>query len=426
MAQGKNGPPNTNPLIGGLTKNTLALVLTGESTGRLGPLTARRVKPAVPFGGKFRIIDFCLSNCINSGIRRVGVITQDRARSLIRHIQLGWGFQSGDFSGFIELLPAQQQFSDGRPLGTADAIRQNLDVLRIHQPRHCLILSGDHIYKMDYAQMLAEHALSQADATVACLEVPINEATAGGVLTVNREGRVTSFAVKPAAPAPVPERPDRALADLGIYVFNADFLQRQLVRDAQTPHSGHDLAGDVIPHAVSLHRVMAHRFAHSCIRSDGANRVPYWRDLGTVDAYWGANRDLVEVIPELNLYDGRWPIWTHQEQLPPAKFVFAHDDRWGMAVNSLVSGGCIVSGATVRRSLLFSNVRVEGARTLVEDSVILPDVRVDHDARLRRAVVDTGTSIPPGLVVGEDPEEDARRFYRTPGGTVLITPAMLG
>ncbi|WP_248883856.1 glucose-1-phosphate adenylyltransferase [Acidithiobacillus acidisediminis] len=420
---------NSPRFVSNLTKNTLALVLAGGRGSRLGPLTDWRAKPAVPFGGKFRIIDFCLSNCINSGIRRVGVLTQYKAHSLIRHLQLGWGFLRGEFSEFIEILPAQQRMNTGWYKGTADAIFQNIDILRAHRPRYVIVLAGDHIYRMDYGQMLAEHVQSQADMSVACIEVPLHEARAFGVMTVNHEDRIVGFAEKPADPSPLPGHPEKALASMGIYVFNTDFLYEQLIRDADDRHSEHDFGKDLIPYMVSRYRVMAHRFRHSCVTSglggSDSHRC-YWRDVGTIDAYWAANIDLVHVTPDLDLYDSRWPIWTYQEQLPPAKFVFDDDGRRGMALDSIVSGGCIISGATVRRSLLFSNVRVNDGHTLVEDSVILPNVRLGEGTRLRKVVVDKGAIIPAGLVVGEDPEEDARRFHRTPNGVTLITPESLG
>jgi len=425
---GITGVANSPRFVSNLTKNSLALVLAGGRGSRLGPLTDWRAKPAGPFGGKFRIIDFCLSNCINSGIRRVGVLTQYKAHSLIRHLQLGWGFLRGEFSEFIEILPAQQRMNTGWYKGTADAIFQNIDILRAHRPRYVVILAGDHIYRMDYGQMLAEHVQTQADMTVACIEVGLEEARSFGVMSVNHEDRVVAFTEKPAEPVPIPGQSDRALASMGIYVFNTDFLYEQLIRDADDPQSSHDFGHDLIPYMVPRYRVIAHRFRHSCISSAGSGNPQrcYWRDVGTIDAYWAANIDLVHVTPDLDLYDSRWPIWTYQEQLPPAKFVFDDEGRRGVALDSLVSGGCIISGATVRRSLLFSNVRVNDGNTLVEDSVILPNVRMGEGARLRKVVVEKGAIIPPGLVVGEDPVEDARRFHRTPGGVTLITPESLG
>lgn len=408
-----------------LTKNTVALILAGGRGSRLKQLTNWRAKPAVPFGGKFRIIDFPLSNCLNSGIRRIGVITQYKAHSMIKHIQRGWGFLRGEFNEFIELLPAQQRISElDWYKGTADAVFQNMDIVRNYEPDYVLILAGDHIYKMDYGEMLACHVRHQADMTVACIEVPIAEARAFGVMSVDDDKRVVDFAEKPEHPSPIAGEPERALVSMGIYVFNASFLYEQLIRDADDPYSDHDFGKNIIPHLISRYRVYAHSFKDSCINSR-LGCEPYWRDVGTVDAYWSANLDLAHVTPELNLYDKEWPIWTYQEQLPPAKFVFDDEGRRGMAVDSMVSGGCIISGATVRRSVLFSNVQVNNFAT-VEDAVVLPDVDIGRHAYLRRCVIDKGTKIPERLVVGVDRNEDARRFYVTDSGITLITPDMLG
>ncbi len=408
-----------------LTKNTVALILAGGRGSRLKQLTDWRAKPAVPFGGKFRIMDFPLSNCLNSGIRRVGIVTQYKAHSLIKHIQRGWGFLRGEFNEFIDLLPAQQRVSEEDWYkGTADAVFQNMDILRSYKPDYVLILAGDHVYKMDYGEMLASHVRNQADMTVACLEVPIEDAKSFGVMSVNEEDRVVSFSEKPLVPTPIPGRTDRALASMGIYVFNTAFMLEQLIRDADDRKSSHDFGKDIIPYLVPRYRVFAHRFADSCVGSPKGEE-PYWRDVGTVDAYWAANLDLASVTPALNLYDEDWPIWTYQEQLPPAKFVFDEDDRRGMAVDTMVSGGCVISGASVRRSVLFSNVKVNSYARL-EEAVVLPDVHISRHVRLRKVVVDKGCRIPEGLVVGEDPIEDAKRFYLSPGGVVLITPQMLG
>lgn len=405
------------------THNTLALILAGGRGSRLHQLTNWRAKPAVPFGGKFRIIDFPLSNCVNSGVRRIGVVTQYKSQSLIRHIQHGWSFLDGRFKEFVELLPAQQRTTETWYQGTADAVFQNLDILLRHDPKYVLILGGDHIYKMDYSKLLAEHLEKGADMTVACLEIPLQEASAFGVMGVNDAWQVTSFAEKPENPAPIPGQPQKALASMGIYVFNAAFLYEQLIRDSRINESSHDFGKDLIPYMVPRHRIFAHRFLNSCVNM--ASGIPYWRDVGTVDAYWEANFDLTTVTPELNLYDEDWPIWTHQEQLPPAKFVFDDEDRRGQALDSSVSGGCIISGATVRRSLLFSNVKVRSYSS-VEDSVILPNVEIGRYARLRRVVVEKQCIIPEGLVAGYDAEEDRKRFYVTEKGITLITPEMLG
>ncbi|MBS0423705.1 MAG: glucose-1-phosphate adenylyltransferase [Proteobacteria bacterium] len=408
-----------------ISHDTLALILAGGRGSRLHQLTGWRAKPAVPFGGKFRIIDFPLSNCVNSGFRRIGVVTQYKAQSLIRHIQHGWSFLDGRFKEFVELLPAQQRTAEETWYqGTADAVFQNIDIMQRHAAKYVMILGGDHIYRMDYSKLLAEHIEKGADMTVACLEVPLAEATAFGVMGVNTAWQITSFAEKPAHPAPIPGQPEKALASMGIYVFNAKFLYEQLIRDHQTQDSSHDFGKDLIPYLVPRYRVFAHRFQNSCVNM-ASNTVPYWRDVGTIDAYWEANIDLVNVTPQLNLYDANWPIWTHQEQLPPAKFVFDDDDRRGQALDSSVSGGCIISGATVRRSLLFSNVKVNSYSSL-EDAVILPNVVIGRRARLRRVVVEKRCVIPAGLVVGYDAAEDRKRFYVTESGITLITPEMLG
>lgn len=406
------------------TSSTLALILAGGRGSRLHQLTDWRAKPAVPFGGKFRIIDFPLSNCVNSGVRRIGVVTQYKSQSLIRHIQHGWSFLDGRFKEFVELLPAQQRTAEETWYqGTADAVFQNVDILQRHDAKYVLILGGDHIYKMDYSKLLAEHIEKAADMTVACLEVPVEEASAFGVMGVNNEWQVTSFAEKPDNPVPIPGQPQKALVSMGIYVFNAAFLFEQLIRDHNADNSSHDFGKDIIPYLVPRYRVFAHRFLNSCVNM--ASGIPYWRDVGTVDAYWEANLDLTTVTPELNLYDEDWPIWTHQEQLPPAKFVFDDEDRRGQALDSSVSGGCIISGATVRRSLLFSNVKARSYSS-VEDSVILPNVEIGRYARLRRVVVEKQCIIPEGLVAGYDAEEDRKRFYVTEKGITLITPEMLG
>ena len=409
--------------ISALTKNTVALILAGGRGSRLKDLTNWRAKPAVPFGGKFRIIDFPLSNCINSGVRRVGVVTQYKSHSLIQHIQRGWGFLRGEFNEFVELLPAQQRIQEEWYKGTADAVFQNLDILRNMDAEYVLILAGDHIYKMDYGQMLASHVRNKADMTVACLNVPINEAKAFGVMKVDETDRIIDFKEKPAKPDSLPGNPDQALASMGIYVFNASFLYEQLIRDADDPHSVHDFGQDIIPHLIHKYRVYAHRFVDSCVGATDGNY--YWRDVGTIDAYWEANMELTKVIPELNLYDRTWPIWTYQEQLPPAKFVFDNKDRCGKATDSLVSGGCIISGSKVSNSVLFSDVRVNSYSS-IEGSVILPKVDICRYVTLKRVVVDKGTRIPDGMEIGVNPEQDRKRFYVSEKGITLVTPDMLG
>ncbi|MEI7842140.1 MAG: glucose-1-phosphate adenylyltransferase [Gallionellaceae bacterium] len=407
-----------------MTKNTYAMILAGGRGSRLHQLTDWRAKPAVPFGGKFRIIDFVLSNCVNSGIRRIGVATQYKSHSLLQHIQRGWSFLNGKFGEFIDVLPAQQWMQESWYAGTADAVFQNLDILRGTNPEYVLILAGDHVYKMDYGKLLAYHAEKNADMTVACIEVPVEDAKGFGVMGVNEEGRVVTFTEKPANPPTMPGKPDTSLASMGIYVFNTKFLCEQLMRDADDPKSSHDFGKDVIPHLMSAgYRVFAQSFEDSCVRDEGGNS--YWRDVGTIDSYWEGNMELTKVIPDLNMYDNEWPIWTHQEQLPPAKFVFDEDERRGSAVDSLVSGGCIISGAAVARSLLYSNVKVHSFTT-VEDSVLLPNVEVGRNAKIRRVVIDKNCVIPDGLVVGYDAKEDAKRFHVSEKGIALITPEMLG
>ena len=403
-----------------LTRATLALILAGGRGSRLRQLTLWRAKPAVPFGGKFRIIDFPLSNCLNSGIRMIGVLTQYKAHSLIQHIQNGWSFLRGEFKEFIELLPAQQRIQDSWYSGTADAVYQNLDIIRMHKPDYVLILAGDHVYKMDYGPMIAQHVDSGADMTVGCIEVPLGEAKAFGVLSVDNDGRVTEFREKPEQPHPVPGSPDHALASMGIYVFNTAFLYEQLIKDADSTYSTHDFGHDIIPSLIKKYRVFSYPY-----RDAHLGQSAYWRDVGTVDSFWQANLELIGVLPELNLYDDQWPIWTYQEQLPPAKFIFDDDDRRGMALDSMVSGGCLISGATVRHSLLFSNVRVNSYAVL-QDVVALPNVQIGRNCRITRAVIDKWCDLPDGTVIGEDPEQDAERFYVSPGGVVLVTPEMLG
>lgn len=400
------------------------MILAGGRGSRLHQLTDWRAKPAVPFGGKFRIIDFVLSNCVNSGIRRIGVATQYKSHSLIQHIQRGWSFLNGQFGEFIDVLPAQQRIEEMWYRGTADAVFQNLDIMRTTNPDYVLILAGDHVYKMDYGKLLAFHVEKQADMTVACIEVPIKDASGFGVMGVNMESRVVNFNEKPGHPNPSPGNPNLALASMGVYVFNTRFLYEQLVRDADDKNSSHDFGKDIIPHLVSAnYRVFAQSFEESCVNLNG--EVPYWRDVGTIDAYWEANMELTKVTPALNMYDQEWPIWTYQEQLPPAKFVFDDSTRRGMAVDSLVSGGCIISGAYVRNSLLFSNVHIHSYSN-VEDSVILPNVKVSRNVTLKRVVVDKNCVIPEGLIAGINREEDASRFFVSDNGITLITPDMLG
>jgi glucose-1-phosphate adenylyltransferase len=406
-----------------LPKRCLALVLAGGRGSRLKQLTERRAKPAVHFGGKFRIVDFTLSNCLNSGIRQIGILTQYKSHSLLRHLQLGWSFLKSEMNEFIDLLPAQQRVDEAWYRGTADAIFQNLDIVQHHRPEFVVILAGDHIYKMDYSLMLADHVARGAQCTVACIEVSREDAKGFGVMHVDKSRRITDFVEKPADPPAMPGQADRSLASMGIYVFHAQYLYEILARDQLNSSSSHDFGKDVIPQAVRDGMASAHFFGDSCVSSD-PDRNPYWRDVGTIDAYWEANIDLTAVEPRLDMYDATWPVWTYQEQLPPAKFVFNLDGRRGMAVDSLVSGGCIISGSTLDRSLLFSKCRVNSYARL-EQAVLLPDVVIGRHARLLRVVIDRGCRIPEGLIVGEDPELDAERFERTETGITLITRDML-
>lgn len=408
--------------ISRLTKDTFALVLAGGRGSRLYELTEWRAKPALYFGGKFRIIDFPLSNCINSGIRRVGVLTQYKAHSLVRHLVRGWTHFRRELGESIEILPASQRNSQEWYQGTADAVFQNLDIIRAENPKYVVILSGDHIYKMDYANMLAEHVENGADMTVSCLEVPIEEAAgAFGVMSVDENGQVNGFEEKPANPTPIPGEEGLTLASMGNYIFSTDFLFEQLRLDAENPDSTHDFGHDIIPNIIKTHKVFASPF-----RDPVTNERAYWRDVGTLDSFWEANMELVSVEPALDLYDKSWPILTYQEQLPPAKFVFDDAERRGMAVDSTISGGCIVSGATLRKSLLFSNVRVH-SYTEIEESVILPEAVIGEHCTIKKAIIDRGCHIPNGTSIGVDHEADKRNGYRvTDKGVVLVTRSMLG
>jgi len=409
---------------GPLARDAMAYVLAGGRGSRLMELTDKRAKPAVFFGGNSRIIDFALSNALNSGIRRMGVATQYKAHSLIRHLQRGWNFLRPERNESFDILPASQRVSEDQwYAGTADAVFQNLDIIESYEPKYMIILAGDHIYKMDYELMLQQHVDTKADVTVGCLEVPRMEATGFGVMHVDDNGQVVSFLEKPKDPPAMPGNPDVALASMGIYVFEVAFLADQLRRDAADKNSNRDFGKDIIPYLVANGKAMAHRFTTSCVRSD-QEAQSYWRDVGTVDAYWEANIDLTDIVPALDLYDHNWPIWTYSEVNPPAKFVHDEDGRRGQAVSSLVSGGCIVSGANLRRTLLFTGVRVNSYSSL-EEAVLLPFVNVGRSARLKRVVIDRGVEIPDGLVVGEDPEDDAKRFRRTDNGICLITQPMI-
>jgi glucose-1-phosphate adenylyltransferase len=406
-----------------LPRRAVALVLAGGRGSRLQSLTDHRAKPAVYFGGKFRIIDFALSNCMNSGIRRIGVITQYKSHSLLRHLQRGWAFLKSEMNEFVDLLPAQQRVDEEHWYrGTADAVYQNLDIVDGWDADYVVVLAGDHIYKMNYALMLADHVAQGRPCTVGCIEVPRAEASAFGVMAVDAARRITAFAEKPADPPALPGRPDTSLASMGIYVFDRRYLFEALRQDMANPASSHDFGKDIIPRVVGRGDAVAHPFGLSSVGTP-AGEQPYWRDVGTIDAYWDANIDLTATEPLLDLYDTRWPVWTYQAQLPPAKFVHNQVGRCGMAIESMVSGGCIISGRTLR-SLLFSSVRVH-SYAQVEWSVLLPEVEVGRGARLQRVVVDRGCTIPDGMVIGEDPADDARRFVRTDSGITLVTRAML-
>lgn len=407
-----------------LARDAMAYVLAGGRGSRLKELTDRRAKPAVYFGGKTRIIDFALSNALNSGIRRIGVATQYKAHSLIRHLQRGWDFLRPERNESFDILPASQRVSETQWYeGTADAVYQNIDIIDSYGPEYMVVLAGDHVYKMDYELMLQQHVNSGADVTVGCLEVPRMDAVAFGVMHVDKDDNITAFVEKPADPPSVPGQPDVALASMGIYVFHTRFLMDLLRRDAETPDSSRDFGKDLVPYIVKHGKAVAHRFSSSCVRSSTESSA-YWRDVGTVDAYWEANIDLTDVIPELDIYETSWPIWTYAEIKPPAKFVHDEDGRRGQAVSSLVAGDCIVSGASLRRTLLFTGVRVNSYSQL-EEAVVLPECQIGRRARLSKVVLDRGVVIPEGLVVGDDPKLDASRFRRTDAGVCLITQAMI-
>ncbi len=402
-----------------LARKTLALVLAGGEGSRLKDLTAWRAKPSVPIGGKYRIIDFTLSNCVNSGIRRIGVLTQYKSHSLIRHLQRAWGFMRAEIDEFVEILPAQQRTNKREWYqGTADALFQNLDIVQRHNPEFVLVLGGDHVYTMDYSEMLLRHVQSGADLTVGSIEVPVDEAHGFGVMSVDADMRITRFSEKPSHPECMPGKPGVALVSMGIYVFSKNFLYRTLIDDARNPKSSRDFGKDIIPASIASAQVMAFPFRNKTGEPD------YWRDVGTLHSYWQTNMEFCSVAPELNLYDRDWPIWTYQPQYPPAKFIFDEDGRRGEAIDSLVAGGCILSGARVKRSVLFFATTV-GDGSMVKDSVILPKVTIGSHCRITRAIIDKGTRIPDGMVIGEDPAEDARRFHVPPEGIVLVTAAML-
>jgi glucose-1-phosphate adenylyltransferase len=408
-----------------LPRKTVAMVLAGGRGSRLHDLTDRRAKPAVYFGGKFRIIDFVLSNCVNSGIRRIGVLTQYKSHSLLRHLQRGWNFLRGERNEFIDLLPAQQRVDESMWYrGTSDAIYQSIDIIKSYSPEYILVLAGDHIYKMDYSLMLLDHVTSGSRCTVGCVEVPRMEATALGVMAIDERRKITDFLEKPKDPPGMPGKPDRALGSMGIYAFDADYLYHLLEEDAADTSSEHDFGKNIIPRVVREGGALAHPLPMSSVPYNTPCE-PYWRDVGTIDAFWSANLDLASNMPTLNLYDRDWPIWTYQEQLPPAKFVPDEQGRHGVTANVIISGGCVVEGSDISESVLFSSVRVQSA-CKIRQAVVMPGCEIGRGARLERVVIDRGSTIPDGLVVGEDPELDAKRFFRTESGVVLITREMLG
>ncbi len=402
-----------------LTRKTLVLILAGGSGSRLKGLTKWRAKPAVPFGGKYRIIDFALSNCVNSGLRRIGVLTQYKSHSLIRHLQRAWGFMRAEIGEFVELIPAQQRVDNQWYRGTADALYQNIDIIRRHAPENIIVLGGDHIYTMDYSKMLYEHVSSGADMTVGCIEVSRDEAKEFGVMSIDEDFNITKFTEKPDNPDSVPGKPDEALASMGIYIFSTSFLYASLIADADNSRSAHDFGRDIVPKSISVCRARAYPFL------DSNGKSAYWRDVGTVDSYWSANMELCEVEPELNLYSRDWPIWTYQTQHPPAKFVFDDENIRGQAIDSLISGGCILSGARVKRSVIFFATEIERG-SIIKDSVVLPKVSIGTNCRITRAIIDKACIIEDGMVIGEDLELDRQRFHVTESGIVLVTPEMLG
>ncbi len=402
-----------------LTRKTLVLVLAGGSGSRLKGLTKWRAKPAVPFGGKYRIIDFALSNCVNSGLRRIGVLTQYKSHSLIRHLQRAWGFMRAEIGEFVEIIPAQQRVDNEWYRGTADALYQNIDIIRRHAPENVIVLGGDHIYTMDYSKMLYDHVSSGADLTVGCIEASLEEATEFGVMSVDENYCITKFTEKPENPEAMPGKPDKALASMGIYIFSTAYLYASLIADSDDADSAHDFGKDIVPKSVSNCHSRAYPFL------DNEGNSAYWRDVGTLDSYWAANMELCEVEPELNLYSRDWPIWTYQTQHPPAKFIFDDDDVRGIAIDSLVSGGCILSGARVKRSVIFFATEIERG-SVIKDSVILPKVSIGENCRITRAIIDKACTIEDGTIIGEDLELDRKRFHVTDSGIVLVTPEMLG
>lgn len=418
--QAKNYRYYTDSNVGSeITRNSLVVVLAGGAGSRLKGLTLWRAKPAVPFGGKYRIIDFALSNCVNSGLRRISVLTQYKSHSLIRHLQRAWGFMRAEIGEFVEIIPAQQRIANEWYRGTADALYQNIDIIRRHAPENVIVLGGDHIYTMDYSKMLYEHVMSKADMTVGCIEVPRTDASEFGVMSIDEDFRITKFTEKPTDPEPLPGKSDKALASMGIYIFKTSYLYASLIADAANTSSAHDFGKNIVPRSIS--RCAAYAFPF--VKKDGT--PAYWRDVGSVDSYYAANIELCAVQPELNLYSRAWPIWTYQTQHPPAKFVFDDETARGQAIDSLVSGGCIISGARVKRSVIFFATEIDRG-SVIKDSVILPKVNIGENCRITRAIIDKACVIPDNTVIGENLEEDRQRFHVTEKGVVLVTPSMLG
>lgn len=408
-----------------VAKHTMALILAGGRGSRLHMLTDNRAKPAVYFGGKYRIIDFALSNCINSGITQIGVVTQYKSHSLLRHLQAGWSFLRGQFNEFIDLLPAQQRVDEEHWYqGTADAVYQNIDIVRDHRPKYILILAGDHIYKMDYAKLIVDHIRMGSPLTVGCIPIDRQQASAYGVMKIDENNLITEFMEKPKDPPAMPGHPDKSLASMGIYVFDADFLYQLLAEDAANPESHRDFGMDIIPRLVGERKAHAHDYSRSCVFNVANPNVFYWRDVGTIDAFWDANMDIASIQPQLDVYDTNWPIWTHQVQLPPAKFVLDINGTSSIVRNSVCSAGCIISGSSICESVLFSSARVHSNCFLTE-AVVLTGCVIHRGCRLTKVILDRDCEIPRGLIVGEDAELDARRFYRSEGGVVLITKEML-
>ena len=419
--QKKRGKSYIKPnLVNELTRKTLVLILAGGEGSRLQSLTDWRAKPAVPFGGKYRIIDFTLSNCINSGLRRIGVLTQYKSHSLIRHLQRAWGFMRNEIDEFVEILPAQQRTSKKHWYqGTADALYQNIDIIQRHQSDTVIVLGGDHIYSMDYSDMLLHHMINKADFTVGCIEIPIEKAKDFGVMSINEDMSINKFTEKPSKPEAIPGHPDLALVSMGIYIFSTQSLCKLLRDDAENKDSSHDFGKDIVPRNIDQCHAIAYRFR------DHNDKPGYWRDVGSIDSYWEANMDLCAIDPELNLYDRDWPIWTYQTQHPPAKFIFDEDSRRGEAIDSLISAGCILSGALVKRSIIFFATRI-GNYSNVKDSVVLPKVTIGDNCHITKAIIDKGCHIEDGTIIGKDLEQDKKRFYVTDSGIVLVTMEMLG